>query len=179
MESYPERLTGMYTAAYGVVGYHSNVDSNVYDAHQAYEIDKTKMKMLVPLDMNNQRILNSPDIIPSILISKKQKLTNIYDGGETSRIVHDPLVIFNHSVLIFKIIYKSNIDIKDEKFIFWGTWNNGSNISLKHDKNLDVKANKFYVEDANLYFERRLNDYSIATFKKNYLIDMIMIGVRL
>ena len=48
----------MYAAAYGVIGYHSNVNSNVYDAHKAFEIDKTKMKMLVPLDMNNQKLLN-------------------------------------------------------------------------------------------------------------------------
>ena len=47
----------MYMAAYGVTGYHSDVDSDVYDPHKAYEIDKTKMKMLVPLDVNGQRIL--------------------------------------------------------------------------------------------------------------------------
>ena len=59
LNTYPERYVGMYTAAYGVIGYHSNVDSNVYDAHKAFEIDKTKMKMLVSLDLNNQRIINS------------------------------------------------------------------------------------------------------------------------
>ena len=35
-----------------------HVDSEVYDAHEAFEIDKTKVKMLVPLDMNNQKMLN-------------------------------------------------------------------------------------------------------------------------
>ena len=45
--------------AYGVEGLTDHVDSEVYDAHEAFEIDKTKMKMLVPLDMNNQRIMNT------------------------------------------------------------------------------------------------------------------------
>ena len=48
----------IYMVAYGVEGLIDHVDSEVYDAHQAFEIDKTKMKMLVPLDMNNQNILN-------------------------------------------------------------------------------------------------------------------------
>ena len=45
--------------AYGVEGLTDHVDSEVYDAHEAFEIDKTKMKMLVPLDMNNQRLMNT------------------------------------------------------------------------------------------------------------------------
>ena len=36
-----------------------HVDSEVYDVHEAFEIDKTKMKMLVPLDMNGKQILNT------------------------------------------------------------------------------------------------------------------------
>ena len=36
-----------------------HVDSEVYDAHEAFEIDKTKMKMLVPLDMNGKKIMNT------------------------------------------------------------------------------------------------------------------------
>lgn len=36
-----------------------HVDREVYDTHQAYEIDKTKTKMLVPLDsINGQKMLN-------------------------------------------------------------------------------------------------------------------------
>ena len=35
-----------------------NVDPEVYDAHEAFEIDKTKMKMLVPLDMNRKQLMN-------------------------------------------------------------------------------------------------------------------------
>ena len=49
----------IYLVAYGVEGLADHVDPEVYDAHEAFEIDKTKMKMLVPLDMNNQRIMNT------------------------------------------------------------------------------------------------------------------------
>ena len=35
-----------------------HVDPGVYDAHEAFEIDKTKMKMLVPLDMNGKQLMN-------------------------------------------------------------------------------------------------------------------------
>ena len=31
----------------------------MYEAHEAFEIDKTKMKMLVPLDMNGKKIMNT------------------------------------------------------------------------------------------------------------------------
>ena len=48
----------IYLVAYGVEGLTDHVDSEVYDAHEAFEIDKIKMKMLVPLDMNNQKIMN-------------------------------------------------------------------------------------------------------------------------
>ena len=49
----------IYLVAYGVEGLTDHVDPEVYDAHEAFEIDRTKMKMLVPLDMNNQRIMNT------------------------------------------------------------------------------------------------------------------------
>ena len=49
----------IYIVAYGVEGLTDHVDSEVYDAHEAFEIDKTKMKMLVPLDMNGKKIMNT------------------------------------------------------------------------------------------------------------------------
>ena len=48
----------VYILAYGAKGDMDHIDSEVYDAHQAFEIDKTKMKMLVDLDMNNKAITN-------------------------------------------------------------------------------------------------------------------------
>ena len=59
MNTYPKDfINQVYILAYGIIGETDHVDSGVYDAHQAFEIDKTKMKMLVPLDMNNKAITN-------------------------------------------------------------------------------------------------------------------------
>ena len=63
MNTYPKDfLNQVYILAYGIIGETDHVDSEVYDAHQAFEIDKTKMKMLVPLDMNTHRLLGVPNI---------------------------------------------------------------------------------------------------------------------
>ena len=60
MNTYPKEFKNqVYLVAYVVEGLVDNVDPEVFDAHEAFEIDKTKMKMLVPLDMNNQRIMNT------------------------------------------------------------------------------------------------------------------------
>ena len=60
MNTYPREFKNqVYIVAYGIVGLTDHVDSEVYDAHEAFEIDKTKMKMLVPLDMNGKSIMNT------------------------------------------------------------------------------------------------------------------------
>ena len=60
LNTYPKDFKDqIYLVAYGIEGLTDHVDPEVYDAHEAFEIDKTKMKMLVPLDMNNQRIMNT------------------------------------------------------------------------------------------------------------------------
>ena len=60
LNTYPKEFKNqIYLVAYGVEGLTDHVDSEVYDAHEAFEIDKTKMKMLVPLDMSNTKILNT------------------------------------------------------------------------------------------------------------------------
>ena len=59
MNTYPSEFKNqVYILAYGIVGETDHVDNRVYDAHQAYEIEKTKMKMLVPLDLSNNSIIN-------------------------------------------------------------------------------------------------------------------------
>ena len=64
LNTYPkDYINQIYLVAYGVEGLADNVDPEVYDAHEAFEIDKTKMKMLVPLDMNNQRIMNTSFVL--------------------------------------------------------------------------------------------------------------------
>ena len=60
MNTYPKEYKNqVYIVAYGIKGLSDYVDPEVYDAHEAFEIDKTKRKMLVPLYMNNQRIMNT------------------------------------------------------------------------------------------------------------------------
>lgn len=65
LDKYPDAFNdNVCIVAYGVDEITHHVDLDVYDAHQAYEMDKTKMKMLVALDINGQRILNfNPYII--------------------------------------------------------------------------------------------------------------------
>ena len=59
MNTYPKDFKNqVYIVVYGIEGLTDHVDSEVYDAHEAFEIDKTKMKMLVPLDMNGKQLLN-------------------------------------------------------------------------------------------------------------------------
>ena len=59
MNTYPSEFKNqVYILAYGIIGETDHVDSEVYDKHEAFEIDKNKMKMLVPLDMNNKSIKN-------------------------------------------------------------------------------------------------------------------------
>ena len=60
LNTYPkDYINQIYLVAYGGEGIADNVDPEVYDAHEAFEIDKTKMKMLVPLDMNGKQLLNA------------------------------------------------------------------------------------------------------------------------
>ena len=49
----------VYLVAYGIEGLSDHVDPEVYDAHEAFGIDKTKMKMLVQLDMNGKKLMNT------------------------------------------------------------------------------------------------------------------------
>ena len=60
MNTYPREFKNqIYIVAYGIEELTDHVNPEVYDAHEAFEIDETKMKMLVPLDMNGQSIMNT------------------------------------------------------------------------------------------------------------------------
>ena len=59
LNTYPKEFKNqVYIVAYGVKGLSSYVDPEVYDEHEALEIDKTKMKMMVSLDMNSKKMMN-------------------------------------------------------------------------------------------------------------------------
>ena len=58
---YPNRfIANIFLVACGIVGkvHDINTDDRVYHYHKAFDIESTKMKMNVPLDMNGQKILN-------------------------------------------------------------------------------------------------------------------------
>ena len=74
---YPKEFSNqVYIVAYGILGDTNHVDSKVYDAHQAFEIEKTKMKMLVPLDMNNKKIINIGNLSNDNIINIYGNLNN-------------------------------------------------------------------------------------------------------
>ena len=56
----------IYILAYGALGDINNISPMIYDKHEAFVIDKTKIKMLVPLDMNGFSILNSKNMFTLI-----------------------------------------------------------------------------------------------------------------
>ena len=59
MSTYPSEFENqVYILAYGIKGLSDHIIPEVYDKHEAYKIDKTKMKMLVPLDMNGKQLMN-------------------------------------------------------------------------------------------------------------------------
>ena len=59
---YPNKFSEICNIIYGVNGLNTSIQANVYDKHQAFELEKTKMKMSVDLDMNNKKIKNISNI---------------------------------------------------------------------------------------------------------------------
>ena len=102
MNTYPSEFKNqVYILAYGIVGETDHVDSGVYDAHQAYEIEKTKIKMSVNLDMNGHKLLNVNNIVNNGIFS-------IY-----SQIDINGYFIYNNQMSIkFESIYITSILIK-------------------------------------------------------------------
>ena len=57
LQSYAQNFTGNYIVIYGIIGNVNDVDADkVYDYHTAFNIEPTKVKVNVPLDMNNKKI---------------------------------------------------------------------------------------------------------------------------
>lgn len=58
LQTYAQNFIENYIIAYGILGSAIDLDSDkIYDFHTTYEIEPTKMKMNVPLDMYGERIL--------------------------------------------------------------------------------------------------------------------------
>ena len=90
-----------------------HVDSEVYDAHEAFEIDRTKMKMLVPLDMNGKKIMNTNfdlkfrDIFK--IINCYVEPTSQTHIGILKRKSDNQPVTFSNPVALHAIIIKKNL----------------------------------------------------------------------
>ena len=104
MNTYPKDFKNqVYIVAYGIVGETDHVDSEVYDAHEAFEIDKTKMKMLVPLDMNGKQLMNVNLDLKFSDIFKIIKCDTIYSSDRSSFVLvrKDNNHVFSFSVGVY------------------------------------------------------------------------------
>ena len=119
MNTYPKDFKNqVYIVVYGIVGETDHVDSEVYDAHEAFEIDKTKMKMLVPLDMNGKQLMNvNLDLKFKDLFKNYKCYFKVGQQG-ISTLLHDKInnqvVSFNspvilHSIILHKTTFNSEI----------------------------------------------------------------------
>ena len=117
MNTYPKDFKNqVYIVAYGIVGETDHVDSEVYDAHEAFEIDKTKMKMLVPLDMNGNDILNmkvnsniNSNINFNNIFQFEKCFVNIRARGHLLRKSNNMFLATSSPTLVAVIIIKGNI----------------------------------------------------------------------
>ena len=124
LNTYPkDYINQIYLVAYGVEGLVDNVDPEVYDAHEAFEIDKTKMKMLVPLDMNGKQLMNvnldlkignifklislSAANYDTIFGSKPKETADVKDHNGF-RIYSTSTTMFIHSIFVFSIYDNDN-----------------------------------------------------------------------
>ena len=103
MNTYPSEFKNqLFILAYGIVGETDHVDSEVYDNHKAFEIDKTKMKMLVPLDMNNNKLINVSNISNHGLMSIHGKV-----GSDKYFRASDIQLSFRNVYIVYINIYGS------------------------------------------------------------------------
>ena len=158
-------------ATYSVRGNHSDVNSEVYDPHQTYEIDKTKIKMLVPLDMNNQRILNSPDIVPNNFVYNKGRI--ISDRSVNSFFRPNEEDVFKFPVMMQTIIYKFDNDINSKLTIDLKTVGLGTNYRIEVN---NLKANTYYKYDFPPYFIT--TTLRIITFSAKVNGEIIVTGIK-
>ena len=119
MNTYPKDFKNqVYIVAYGIEGLTDHVDSEVYDAHEAFEIDKRKMKMLVPLDVNNQRIMNTNfdlkfrDIFKIFECSATFKRSYYIGGVRLVKKNDNQVLSFNFPVGLLTFVLKSDIERK-------------------------------------------------------------------
>ena len=144
--------------AHGVEGLTDHVDPEVYDAHEAFEIDRTKMKMLVPLDMNGKKIMNTSFDLKFGDLSKIENCL-LHNNPPSSQNVYkilrkrnnNLLVPFNISfpvVLHLFILSSFNIKLHDKAFIEIGE-RITNKITRINVKNLNLTMFRIYKNGIN------------------------------
>ena len=93
LSSYPSLYDRIYVIAYGISGFALDIDSNkVFDYHNAFNIEPTKVTYNVDIDMNNKKFLNVPfdyntdNSVASVQMVKNVESMIYYD---ISRILYD------------------------------------------------------------------------------------------
>ena len=109
MNTYPKDFKNqVYIVAYGIVGETDHVDSEVYDAHEAFEIDKTKMKMLVPLDMNGKQLMNvSLDLKFSDIFKIEECYVNPARSSAVLRKSDNYDLLIRKKIMLYAIAFRS------------------------------------------------------------------------
>ena len=133
LNTYPREFKNrIYLVAYGVEGLTDHVDPEVYDAHEAFEIDKTKMKMLVQLDMNGKKIMNTNF---DLKFGDIFKIINCYveptsqSQGILKRKSDNQPVTFSNPVVLHAIIVK-NTFTKSNQFVDIGSSGLGTKVRI-------------------------------------------------
>ena len=171
LNTYPREFKNqIYLVAYGVEGLTDHVDSDVYDAHKAFEIDKTKMKMLVPLDMNGKKIMNTNfdlkfrdlfKIIKCYFKTRQGFRTLLYKESDNQILSFSTPVVL-HAINLNKIIFFSEI------INFFGTSNTDKQllIDLQRFSNKYKLKNYTYITMM-FIFDSGINLIELENYKGN------------
>ena len=153
MNTYPKDFKNqVYIVAYGIEGLSDHVDPEVYDAHEAFEIDKTKMKMLVPLDMNGKQLMNvNFDLKFRSIFKIFECKVDMYSFYKNLVKKNDNQILsFNFPIGLLTYVLKSDV-----------SFSKLGNISIK----FNLTPNKGYVyriEEENFNLSLNLPNYSFS-----------------
>ena len=185
MNTYPKDFKNqVYIVAYGIEGLTDHVDPGVYDAHEAFEIDKTKMKMLVPLDMNGKKIMNTNYDLKFSDVFKifecKVDMNSFYKNLVKKK--DNQILSFNFPIGVLTYILKVDINPKEIPNFgmrFYITPNSSHNYTFK-EENINISINlPNYSFSEGLTLYNQIHKISLQTHKhrpiKNiYDIDVIV-----
>ena len=174
LNTYPKEYKNqVYIVYIGIKGLSDHVDPEVYDAHEAFEIDKAKMKMLVPLDMNGKQLLNMNYGAFALEQNKMKMLLPLDMNGQQ-------LMNFNLKLKfgdIFKIIKCYTKLSSDGRFFLLARKDNRQTLTFTDPviiNSITFHNKQTFHKDATVYFSVRgiANSHS---FKLINLVDSSLI----